>query len=196
MTKGDLTRQRIVAEAAPIFNKRGFEGTSMSELMSATGLQKGGIYRHFKNKEELAVASFEHAWNLAARQRWLEIDKKVSSVDQLKQFVANFMEKRAGLVAGGCPVLNTAVDADDGNPALRERARSALTLWIRRLSRTVRAGITKGEIRQDADPQQTAAVIISVLEGALMMSRLQGSEKPLEHARAHLNKFLESLRAY
>jgi len=196
MTKGDLTRQRIVAEAAPIFNRHGFEGTSMSELMAATGLQKGGIYRHFKNKEELAVASFEHAWNLAARQRWLDIDKQAPAVDQLKQFVANFSEKRSDLVPGGCPILNTAVDADDGNPALRERARSALAVWIRRLRRTVKAGIAKGEMRQDADPAQTAAVIISVLEGALMMSRLQWSEKPLEHAREHLNNFLEGLRAH
>jgi TetR/AcrR family transcriptional repressor of nem operon len=194
MTKGDLTKKRIVVEAAPIFNKRGFEGTSLSDLMAATGLQKGGIYRHFKNKEELAVASFEHAWHLAARQRWLDIDKEASSVDQVKQFVANFVEKRAGLVPGGCPILNTAVDADDGNPVLRDRARIALALWIRRLSRTVKKGIAKGEIRQDADAEQTAAVVISVLEGALMMSRLQWSEKPLDYARAHLNDFLESLR--
>jgi TetR/AcrR family transcriptional repressor of nem operon len=194
MTKGDFTKQRIVVAAAPIFNKRGFEGTSLSDLMAATGLQKGGIYRHFKNKEELAVASFEHAWNLAARQRWLDIDKAASSVDQLKQLVANFTEKRAGLVPGGCPILNTAVDADDGNPVLRDRVGVALALWMRRLSRTVKAGVAKGEIRPDADPEQTAVVIISALEGALMMSRLQWSEKPMDYAREHLNHFLESLR--
>ena len=52
MTKGEQTRQRIVKEAAPIFNRRGYEGSSLSDLMKATGLKKGGIYRHFSSKEE------------------------------------------------------------------------------------------------------------------------------------------------
>ena len=44
------SRQRIVAEAATLFNQRGFEGGSMADLMEATGLEKGGIYRHFSTK--------------------------------------------------------------------------------------------------------------------------------------------------
>ena len=55
MRKGELTRQRIIAQAAPIFNQRGFAGCSMQDLMEATGLEKGGLYRHFSGKEELAA---------------------------------------------------------------------------------------------------------------------------------------------
>ncbi|HME08857.1 MAG TPA: TetR/AcrR family transcriptional regulator [Bryobacteraceae bacterium] len=190
-----MTKARIVARAAPIFNKRGFEGTSLSELMTATGLQKGGIYRHFKNKEELAVAAFEHAWRCARRERWLGIDKTAGAVDQLKQFVANFIEKRSGLVSGGCPILNTAVDCDDGNPALRDQARKALALWTKRLRAIVKAGLAKGEIGKDADADHIATVIVSTLEGALMMARLQRSDRPLQHAREHLDEFLASLAA-
>ena len=60
MTKGERTRQRIVAAAAPLFNQRGYAASSMSELMAATGLEKGGIYRHFASKDELALAAFDH----------------------------------------------------------------------------------------------------------------------------------------
>jgi len=55
MTKGEQTRRKIVEAAAPIFNKRGYEGSSLSDLMESTGLKKGGIYRHFSSKEELAA---------------------------------------------------------------------------------------------------------------------------------------------
>jgi TetR/AcrR family transcriptional repressor of nem operon len=55
VTKGQQTRREIVEKAAPLFNKKGFEGTSLSDLMHATGLQKGGIYHHFSSKEELAT---------------------------------------------------------------------------------------------------------------------------------------------
>jgi len=87
--------------------------------------------------------------------------------------------------------LNTAVDCDDGNPILRDEASHALALWIRRLRAIAKTGIAKGEIRKDADPEQIATVIVSTLEGALMMARLQRSERPLQYAREHLEDFLD-----
>ena len=53
MTKGERTRRKIVADAAPVFNTRGYEGSSLNDLMSATGLKKGGIYRHFASKAQM-----------------------------------------------------------------------------------------------------------------------------------------------
>jgi len=49
MTKGEQTRKKIVEAAAPIFNQHGYEGSSLNNLMEATGLKKGGIYRHFSS---------------------------------------------------------------------------------------------------------------------------------------------------
>jgi TetR/AcrR family transcriptional repressor of nem operon len=193
MSKGDLTRERIVAKAAPIFNKSGFAGTSLSDLMEATGLQKGGIYRHFKSKEELAAAAFDHAWERAWKFRWIDIDRNANSINQLKQFVANFVDKRSELVQGGCPVLNTAVDSDDGNLILRDHARKALGRWMKRIKDIVNAGIVNAEIRKDVDPQAVATIIISMLEGALMIERLQHSDLALRQAREYLVDFLESL---
>ena len=61
MGKGELTRERIIAQAAPLFNQRGFAGCSMQDVMEATGLEKGGLYRHFSSKEELAAEAFRYA---------------------------------------------------------------------------------------------------------------------------------------
>jgi TetR/AcrR family transcriptional repressor of nem operon len=193
MSKGDLTREHIVAKAAPIFNRSGFAGTSLSDLMAATGLQKGGIYRHFKSKEELAAAAFDHTWHRAWNFRWMGIDKNGNSIEQLKQFVANFIDKRSELVQGGCPVLNTAVDSDDGNPLLRDHVRKALGQWTKRIRDVVNTGILKAEIRKSVDPDATATVIVSMLEGALMMARLQHSDLALKQVREYLVGFLESL---
>jgi TetR/AcrR family transcriptional regulator, transcriptional repressor for nem operon len=193
MNKGDLTKERIIAAAAPVFNRNGFVGTSLSDLMEATGLQKGGIYRHFKSKEELAVAAFDHAWRVARKIRWLDIDKTEGAIGQLQKFIANFVERRTGLVQGGCPVLNTAIDSDDGNPVLREHVRKALQQWTKGICDIVAAGMENHEIRRDVDPQAVATVLISALEGAIMMTRLQESTQPLEQVRQYLNSFLQSL---
>ncbi|HEX4488355.1 MAG TPA: helix-turn-helix domain-containing protein, partial [Terriglobales bacterium] len=69
MSKGEDTRKRIVAEAAAIFNQKGYEGASLQALMEATGLEKGGIYRHFTSKETVAAEAFDYAWNAAKQAR-------------------------------------------------------------------------------------------------------------------------------
>src|SRR5215475_7616525 len=100
MTKGELTRKRIVEAAAPIFNQHGYEGSSLAALMSATGLKKGGIYRHFASKEELAAEAFDYTWGAAWKARMLHVDEKATGVERLKQFIANFISFRSP-VAGG-----------------------------------------------------------------------------------------------
>jgi TetR/AcrR family transcriptional regulator, transcriptional repressor for nem operon len=191
MPKGQRTRERIVAEAASLFNQRGFEGGSMSELMAATGLEKGGIYRHFSSKQELAAEAFDYAWKLTLDTRMHALNQIPNSIDKLKQFVANFAHARPS-IPGGCPLLNTAIDADDGNPVLRERARKGLHDWRDRLRSIVETGIKRGEIRRHVDSKEVATLIISALEGALVIGRLERNREALVAAQSHLERFLET----
>jgi TetR/AcrR family transcriptional repressor of nem operon len=192
MRKGEQTRQEIIRKAAPIFNQRGYEGAALSDLMEATGLEKGGIYRHFDSKEQLAAEAFNYAWNLALDTRFEGTQAISNTVDRLKHMVRNFQERRAGLVPGGCPLLNTAVDSDDGNPGLREKARRALGSWLDRLQSIIKEGQRRGEIRSDVDPSQLAALIVSTLEGSLMVSRLLRKDDPSDWASRHLEEYFEA----
>jgi TetR/AcrR family transcriptional repressor of nem operon len=191
MSKGEKTRQRIVAQAATLFNERGFEGGSMADLMEATGLEKGGIYRHFSSKEDLAAAAFDFAWQAATHLRMHDLDSVPNSVDKLKRFMANFVERRPS-VSGGCPLLNTAIDADDGNRMLRERARRALHQWQDILSGIIKVGLERKEIKSEIDPKKLATLIIGSLEGALMISRLERNRDALVETQAHLGNYLDS----
>jgi TetR/AcrR family transcriptional regulator, transcriptional repressor for nem operon len=190
--KGDETRQEIIRKAAPIFNRKGYSGAALSDLMRATGLEKGGIYRHFDSKQELAVDAFDHAWKLSFDARFEGVEMIVNTVDRLKQVVRNFRDRRAGLVAGGCPLLNTAIDSDDSNPPLRAKARRALSSWLDRLQSIAEEGQQRGELRSDVDCEKLATLIVSMLEGSLMVSRLQRNEGPLDSACRHLEEYLES----
>ena len=192
MGKGELTRQRIVALAAPIFNQKGYAGTALSDLMRATGLEKGGIYRHFESKQELAEDAFDHAWKVAMDTRFEATEKIPNAVERLQQIVRNFRDRRSGLVPGGCPLMNTAIDSDDGNPRLRAKARRALSLWLERLQSIAEEGKSKGEIRSDVDAAKLGILIASTLEGSLMVSRLQRNEEPLDLACRHLDEYLET----
>jgi TetR/AcrR family transcriptional repressor of nem operon len=189
MTKGEHTRKRILEAAAPIFNQRGYDGSSLSDLMEATGLKKGGIYRHFSSKQELAAEAFDYAWT-AWQARVFRLDEKASSIDTLKQLIANFVKYRSS-VPGGCPLLNTAVDADDGNSVLRTRAAAALRSWLGQVQSIIEQAKERGETRRAVDSGMVATLIVASLEGALMMSRLQRSDEPLRRIQSHLNGYLE-----
>jgi TetR/AcrR family transcriptional repressor of nem operon len=192
MTKGAETRRAIIRQAAPIFNRKGFEGAAMSDLMAATGLEKGGIYRHFKSKQQLAAEAFDYAWDVAFQLRTKDTEQIANSVDRLQQLVRNFRERREGLVPGGCPLLNTAVDADNGNFVLRRKAERALDGWMDRLRKIVEQGKRGKEIRSEVDADEVAATIISTLEGSLMISRLQRNERAIERGCRHLARYFES----
>jgi TetR/AcrR family transcriptional regulator, transcriptional repressor for nem operon len=190
MLKGEQTRQRIIAKAAPLFNRRGFDGCSMQDISEATGLEKGSLYGHFATKEELAAAAFDHAWAQTCSARVGNLDQAPNSVDKLRLHIANFISKPS--FPGGCPMLNTILDADDGNAILRRRAEGAMRDWVGLLAEIIRTGQAKGEIRPSVDPEQLATFVISLLEGAFVSSRLQRSREALLLAQKHLETWLES----
>src|ERR1700688_3422764 len=191
MRKGEQTRQEIIRKAAPIFNQKGYDGAALSDLMRATGLEKGGIYRHFESKQELAGEAFDHAWKLAMDARFEGTQKIPNTVDRLKQIVRNFRD-RTGIVPGGCPLLNTAVDSDDGNPQLRAKARQALSSWLDRLQVIAEEGKRRGEVRSNVDSAELSMLIVSTLEGSFMIRRLQKKDVSLDLASQHLEDLLET----
>jgi AcrR family transcriptional regulator len=193
MTKGEATRQMILERAAPIFNRRGYAACSIQELMDATGLEKGGIYRHFANKEELAAEALRYALATNSKMRTEHLADIPGAIDKLRQGIANFVE-RPSCIEGGCPLMNSATDSDDGNPKLREIASEALRRWQARLVKIVIAGMRSGEIRSGVKPRSLANMIIATIEGAQMMSRLQRSKQPLMDAQTMLNGVLDGIR--
>lgn len=192
--QGESTRHRIVEKAAPIFNTKGYFGTSISDLMRETGLEKGGIYGHFSGKEELAVASFGYAAGIMRERFEAALRDKEGAPERLLAIV----DMLAGLVedppvAGGCPVLNTAVEADDAHPALKERVKEVATGWLRLVGGIVNDGVASGELSAGTDPRETASVIVSTLEGALMLSKLFDDPAHIQRAVRHLKEHIKSL---
>ena len=194
MTKGHTTRQRIIAAAAPLFNQRGFAGASMQDIMAATGLEKGGLYRHFSSKEELAAEAFRFSVSQSVKTRTGDLDHIQGSIPKLRYLVDRFVTTPS-VIEGGCPILNTAVDADDGNPALRALVCDSIRDWKTRLTAILESGLANAEIRPKTNPGRIANAIVSTLEGALMISRLEGTRQALEDARTTLLSILDAITA-
>jgi TetR/AcrR family transcriptional regulator, transcriptional repressor for nem operon len=192
MSKGDETRQQIVKQAATIFNQRGYTGSSISDVMESTGLKKGGIYRHFQSKEELALAAFDFAQQQSTQCLETAVQAESDAVKQLLAFVHAFQQVTLKPpVPGGCPILNTIVDSDDGDPALRMKVRAVVTRWETLLQGIVQAGIAAGSIRPTIEAQAVAALIISTMEGAILLARAHSNSIYVQYAVNHLTHYLE-----
>ncbi|ULT41575.1 TetR/AcrR family transcriptional regulator [Niabella defluvii] len=123
MSKAEKTRQFIVAQTAPVFNEKGYAGTSLADLTNATGLTKGSIYGNFENKDEVALAAFDYNFNRVThyiKEQILTTDHSIERLLVYPKVYRNFLT--IPFLKPGCPILNTATEADDTHPQLRERA--------------------------------------------------------------------------
>ncbi len=193
MSKGSRTREMILERSAPLFNQQGYFGSSLSAIMDATGLEKGGIYNHFQSKEQLALEAFDYAFAKVQQRVQFLLTGKRHAVERLLAITAAFQELiEDPPIAGGCPVLNTAIEADDAHPVLRERARGAMNEWHSTIDRIITKGIERNELRPDVDIETVASVMISTLEGAVMLSKLYGDAVHMLRAVAHLRHYIET----
>jgi len=182
----------IVERAAPVFNRKGYAGTSMQDILDATGLAKGGIYGNFQNKDELAAAVFDYAYQAVLAAIRTKVLGKRSAQDKLQaifKFYHNYTVNP--LFPGGCPVLNTAVETDDQLPFLKQKAAAAMQEMLGSLQYIIRKGIDTGEFDPELDARQEAMLIYSIIEGGIMMSKLSDQPGILNKLLRHLKKEVE-----
>lgn len=191
MRKGTQTRNDIVAKAAPLFNKHGYTGVSMSDIMAVTALKKGGIYNHFGSKEELMFAAFDYALR-RVRRRFVEALRGTKTPRESLEAILGVMARyvQDPPVQGGCPILNTAIESDDTHPALRARARQGMDELLDYITITVQQGVDAGSFHPHLDANHVASVFIAMLEGALMLSKLYGTTIHMDVAVQHLRHYI------
>ena len=173
MRKGERTKEFILQQSAALFNKQGYASTSLSDIMSATKLEKGGIYNHFANKEALMQEAFLYAvQKVEARYNTL-LEERTDARSRLLAVLEVFKDALTNPpIKGGCPMLNAAIEADDALPVLRPSVRRALEGWRTTIKGILERGIAKGELRRDLDAESFSSVMLAALEGAVMLSKM------------------------
>lgn len=193
MSKGEETKAKILQQAAELFNQQGYAGSSISDIMRVTGLQKGGIYNHFQSKDELALQAFDFAIASVSQHTRAALRSKHHAIERLQAIIgvfSSFVDNPP--IKGGCPLLNTAIESDDTHPALRERAQQGMNSWRKLICLVIEKGIARGEIRAGVDADEVATIIIATLEGAMMMSKLYGDSIYMQRIINHLNQYISS----
>ncbi len=196
VSKADRTKQRIIEKAAIVFNQSGYAGSSIADIMKLTGMAKSGIYHHFKNKDEIAVAAFDYTLSLILEAVMAKVSIQNTAIDRLHAFVDSFRGFTTQPIGtGGCPILNTAVESDDTHPLLRIHVQEAVNSIRALIASIIELGIRQGELAETTDREQVSTIMLVTLEGAIMMSKLYGDDIYLDRAIAHLHQYINSLFA-
>jgi AcrR family transcriptional regulator len=196
ISKAERTRRYIIDTTAVLFNTKGYAGTSMSDITEATGLTKGSIYGNFENKEEVALAAFDHNLNIISKTILERINKAETYQDKLMVYAKVYHSYTGSAFSkGGCPILNTAIEADDTDDQLKERAAKAILRWKKGISNLLQAGAEAGELKAGIDHEEVSVTMIALIEGGLMLAKLTDSPPVMDTIMKSVTLLVKSLKA-
>ncbi|QLG43828.1 TetR/AcrR family transcriptional regulator [Costertonia aggregata] len=190
-TKAEKTTSYIIETVAPVFNKHGYVGTSMSDLTDATGLTKGALYGNFENKEALALSAFE--FNSKILLNKLDEVLNVEGNSLTKIFALTKFYKYYDVFTiemGGCPVLNVGVDAQNNNELLAAAVKETVKTIEGKIALVLENGVNSNEIKIPVTPLQFAKQLFTMVQGAIAMSTLTRDRKYLVNTIAYLDQLI------
>jgi TetR/AcrR family transcriptional repressor of nem operon len=192
MTKSEQTRALIIEQAAHLFNTKGYSGTSMQDVLNATGLAKGGVYGHFSSKEEIVVEAFEYAIGQVLQDLGARIkaqDNAHAKLIAILNYYYNFLEHSP--VEGGCPILNYSGHMGDMIPELQKSILRALNRMLQSIAGIVEKGKQHKQIRAAVDPKAFSELFYSRIEGAIMLAKVTGDSDKLNRLLDDLKQYIE-----
>lgn len=178
-SKGDRTRERVIDAAASLINARGLAGTSVGDIIKATGVKKGNLYFHFESKEAIGIAVLEKARKeyfayLAKNARG---DGPLERLNGMIDAVVRFHRKTG--FTGGCIFGNTALETGDTNPRFAAFVRGVFDEWAQLIEGLLADAREVREIAETIEPAAFARLVVAALEGGIMMARLSKNERDL-----------------
>jgi len=187
-SKGDLTKERILSEAALLFQKKGFGATSINNLLSATGIKKGSLYFHFPGKEEIGLAVLERDKERSIRFMNSNLVGATPEECLTHYFAAVYRKHEKSKFIGGCLFGNTALEMSDSNESYTRFVERMFAEWIARLEEVITAAQEAGQVRDDLEANMLAHHVVSTIEGGIMLARLKKDGRPLSLCLDSLKK--------
>jgi TetR/AcrR family transcriptional repressor of nem operon len=195
-TKGDLTRQHIIEKSMQLFSVKGYFHTSIEAIAQATGLTKGGLYGHFRNKQEIWEAVYEECvrvWKSVVFQGVRELTDPLARLDRvIENSLKNYLG--AGVFEGGCFLLNSLVELSGQSPAMSQRLLAGFQGFANLLRQWLAEAEQQGMLREGLNLGEIANFIMISLNGAAPLYAASQDPAVWQQTLAQLHCYLQCLR--
>ena len=188
VTKGEITRARVIRKTTTLIHEKGFKGTTISDIIKSTGVKKGNLYFHFPNKEAIGVAILEEI-KIESATFVDEALRGRSPMEKIANYLdAVFIRHKSRNFIGGCMIGNTALEMGDSNPLFASKIAEIFTSWKSAIAEVLSQAKAAGELKIEMEAEIFANHIIAVIEGGIMMAKVTKDENDLKNS-------LDSLRS-
>lgn len=188
-------REKIIESATDLIHLKGYNSTTVDDILSATGAKKSNFYYHFKSKEEMALVALEERMEKFSTEVLDDTlkNKSLSPKDKLRLFYESIVEYQRNMnCTKGCPFGNLATEMSDLNEAFRTRLSKFFQMWENLLKHCLAEGAESGDFKSDINPKQLASLILSHLEGAIMLTKTHKTLEPLSQGTLTILNLIET----
>lgn len=187
------TKKQIISSASILFNTKGYKATSISDITKKAGLTKGAIYKHFKDKSDLEKECLISMTGILFSDITKNIKKRKDAPSKLFSILEYFEQYgKNPPFEGGCPLLNAAVEADDGDPELKKVVCKIVIGLQLGIAKVIRNGIERNQIKNNFEVDEFASVMYSAIEGAVMMLKVTDNDDHLQSVIKFLKRDIEN----
>lgn len=196
-TKGEHTRHRIIETSMHLFSVTGFFNTSINDIQEATELTKGGLYAHFKSKEEIWWAVYEEAIDIWKGIVFREIKDTLDPLARLEKTIENDMRHYIGgdTFKGGCFFLNMLVELSGQSQAMSDRILDGFLKFAELLRGWLQEAGERGMLKPDLDLDQVSNFIMISLNGAAAFYAATKDPRYWKLTIAQLKEYVAQLKA-
>ncbi|GAA1328119.1 TetR/AcrR family transcriptional regulator [Pseudonocardia xinjiangensis] len=177
--RGALTRERIVRAAADLMHANGVAGTTMDQVIEASGTSKSQLYHYFDDKDALvtAVIKMQTARVMERQEPHLEQLSSLQGLRRWRDAVVSFVEERHG--AHGCEIGSLASELADRSEPARILINATFRSWESYLAAGLRRMQDRGELDTEADVAELATGIMAAYQGGHLLSQAGRTAQPI-----------------
>ncbi len=195
-SKGDLSRQHIIDKSMQLFSVQGYFHTSIADIVKATALTKGGLYGHFRNKQEIWSAVYDECvriWKSTVFQGVRDIPDPLGRLERvMENSLKNYLG--GGVFEGGCFLLNSLVELAGQSPTQSRRLLEGFQGFAALLHHWLEDAARQGQLRDGLDLAAIANFLVISLNGAVPLYAASKDPAVWQQALAQLKFYLQSLR--
>ena len=191
-------KEKFIQESLKLFSLKGFESTSINDILSAANASRGGFYCHFASKEDLFHEVLNEARKIWRERNLAELDQIKEPTRKLKKLLENFRDRYlldADNFPGGCIFITFAVELGDIRPHLSQEVHKGFIGFKKMIKRLLAEGQAAGEIANKIDLDMATEILLNGMLGASVSFNTDKSFETLQNSINALIDYLEKLKS-
>jgi AcrR family transcriptional regulator len=189
------TRSKILGAAHALFQRCGYEGAGMTEIIAEAGMTRGALYHHFPAKKEIAIAVINGPIWREVEEAWiLPVEKERSGVAGLRKRLKQICDDAQNpAYQQGCPLNNIAQELAVIDPAFQNAVAERFAQWRKRLAEKFESDQREGRMSKVVGPDAAATFIVAAIEGGLSLNKADGAGASFKDCAQQLELYFQNV---